>query len=430
MLTIRFSISVTPRRKYGAILQKLLANSSGGGSESQSTNPLAAILSRKKQESTDPFISDATQTDAPQQDSSLSTPATVAEAMPLPLGVSQAASSASPRELSDAKLFAASPALAVGDASQAEQHLQAAKQYRVTYSTADDSPEKIAQSIAEYQQLAASKDDSPSWRQGYTKYLISQANSLLLWNDLDGAERTANEAATLSSDLSIEGASPIDVLARIAQMRAGTFEPTSVNTAPDSIAEAKTQTLQLLAAARQAMAAGNLPQAEKLAGQASQLGVADSQFASHEDRPSQLAADVQRAQIEQQQVILTNNSEPLALRLPNASLDSTPRLAQAKIVPSPLPAPTETTTPSASPLELIEQGETALRNGDRQGALSLFQSGSISSEISSTLSARKSFKTIFRCCRPISTFKPAGSGWFATRHSVARTIGDCAATFR
>lgn len=349
-------------------LQKLLAKQSGAEPDSRKTNPLAAILSRRNKESTDPFIADLTQ-----ERSSPSTPESLAQEMPQQLGLPQTTSPTSPREMSDAKLFAARQALAVGDSAQAEQHLEAVRQLNVAYLASDDSPEKITQSIADYHQLATSKDNSPSWRLAYTKYLVSQANALLFWNDLDSAERTANEAATLSSDLSLEGVSPIDVLTRIARIRAGAIEPTLTNDTPESIADAKTQTLHLLAEARAALESGNLPQAEKLAGEASRLGVADSQFAPHEDRPSQMAADAQRARIEQQQVILTNNAAPLALRLPNASLESSPRLAQADSVPSPLPAPTETIPPSESPLELMKQGEAALRNGDRNRALSLFQ---------------------------------------------------------
>ena len=50
-----------------------------------------------------------------------------------------------------------------------------------------------------------------------------------------------------------------------------------------------------MAQARAALAAGDLAQAQALAGQASALDVPDSQFAPHEDRPSRLAADLLRA---------------------------------------------------------------------------------------------------------------------------------------
>ena len=57
----------------------------------------------------------------------------------------------------------------------------------------------------------------------------------------------------------------------------------------------KQQVLADMEAARQALAAGNLDLAEKLAREASAAGVPESQFLPDEDRPTQLAWDIVRA---------------------------------------------------------------------------------------------------------------------------------------
>jgi len=295
-----------------------------------------------------------------------------------------AATSQAARQLSDAALLASRQALAVGDAVKAKQYLTEAKSHAVEYTPAEDSPQRVAQSISDYELLTSIKDETPSWRQGYTKFLVSQATALANWGDLEGAERTANEAAALSSDMQLQGITPDDVLQLVTLLRENAKQPASTPEKATSLADAKTQTTTLLAQARTALAVGDLLGAETLAAQASQLGVADSVFAPHEDSPSRLATDLQRVRVEMQQVILASEAtpkvanpvaSPVDLSLPAAtgSSESAPRLAQLPdISPSPLPAPGNTThTPDA--LQLISDGEQALREGNRRAALELFR---------------------------------------------------------
>jgi general secretion pathway protein D len=61
-------------------------------------------------------------------------------------------------------------------------------------------------------------------------------------------------------------------------------------------ASAKEETLSRLAAARQALGQGDTDLAERLAREASSLGVPESQFLPHEDRPSLVTGDILRAQ--------------------------------------------------------------------------------------------------------------------------------------
>ena len=213
--------------------------------------------------------------------------------------------------------------------------LEVAKKQGAEYSPTEDSPQRIEQSISDLQLLAGSKEDSPVWRQGYTKFLVSQATALANWGDLDTAERTANEAAAVGNGLEIQGITPSDVLQLIAQLRTKDTSPIAALETPKPSADAKTETLVLLADARKALNSGNIRMAEALAVQASQLGVADTQFAPEEDRPSKIVADIQRARDEMQQVILASENAPAELALPPAGGNTlSPRMAQ---LPAALP---------------------------------------------------------------------------------------------
>ena len=337
-----------------------------GAQNSNTKNPIANLLPQSAPETKDPFAQ------ATQLGNSIPSNQIVTQNP-----IAQPSNQNSSKELSDAALLSARQALAVGDTEKAKQFLAVASGLAIEYSPAEDSPQRISQSIHDLDLLQTNKEDSPSWRQGYTKFLVTQAAALVNWGDLDNAERTANEAAALSADIEIQGTTPSNVLQVIAQMRAGNVPTAAPTQDPATLMAAKAETSRLLAQARQALASGNLPVAESLAVQASQLGVAETNFAAHEDRPSKLAADLQRARAEMQQVILASEASPTDLALPSANdaVGNPPRLAQLpEVTPAPLPAPNESLPASADAFQLIQSGETALRNGNRQAALKMFRS--------------------------------------------------------
>ncbi len=137
------------------------------------------------------------------------------------LPATQPASPADPatREICDAEILSARRALIVGDHKQAEQHLSKAQECRITYADHEDSPARVAQSLAELQQLENGKDSSASWKYNYAKFLVGQSEALLAWGDLENAERAASEAAGLTAMIASEDKSPLDLLARINQTR-------------------------------------------------------------------------------------------------------------------------------------------------------------------------------------------------------------------
>ncbi len=295
------------------------------------------------------------------------------------------------REQSDLALADARRALCVGDLARAQQFLAQAEQLEVTYDGPGDSPASIAESIRNGQELAELRKSSSgglAWRQAYSKFLVEQADALLSWSDFDAASRAAKEAQQLNPQYPGGGVTPQDVLRRIADRRqnAASVAAAAPAGAPPTIADAKSQTLDLVAQARAALQRGDLAAAETLAGQASALNVADSQFAPHEDRPSKLAADLLRARTE------TQNTELAAATLPSTATPDADDYATAAAgvgeadpavelrfaqlpdeAPLPLPG-ADTAAPLATdPTALLEAGEQALKAGDRAGALQNFR---------------------------------------------------------
>jgi len=286
-----------------------------------------------------------------------------------------------PHEIAVAHLLAARKALVVGDVARSQQHLQQAQQIPTTFTGSEDSPERVVQAIGEYQQLASNKTDSASWRHGHAKFLVSQANIFLEYGDIQLAEEVAGEAGRLKAEFDVNDTTPRDVLGRIARLRSGNGAPALSPSNSDSIATIKSETQALLVEARIALSQGDLKRAESLAGRASQLNMDESQFSPEQDSPAKLAADLLRARAEAETIQLTAGTSLDDLRMPDLEQHATefPRLAAVpENAPLPLPA-LATDSPSQdvfTPRELIEQGELALREGNRTEALELFRAAS------------------------------------------------------
>ncbi|WP_428308679.1 hypothetical protein [Lacipirellula sp.] len=303
-------------------------------------------------------------------------------AVPSTKAPTAAPSNAAAKGQSDQLLLDARRALSVGDLPRAQQFLAKAQELKVAYDGQSDSPQAVFESIGEYQEAAAMRNlnGGANWRIAYSKFLVKQADALLSWNDLDTAARAANEAAQLNPQFSGNGITPQDVLRRVEQRRKS---PTSlaVTETPAPAADAKLQTLILLGQARTALAAGNLPEAQLLAGKASSLNVPDSQFGADEDRPSRLALDIQKA--------ASAGAVPAGAQLPTTATPGAGDLVQAaassetgaamklaqvpEFTPTPLPNAAEATPLPGDPAQMLEAGEQALRAGDREGALQSFK---------------------------------------------------------
>ncbi|MGI9457003.1 MAG: hypothetical protein ACR2NU_10600, partial [Aeoliella sp.] len=155
---------------------------------------------------------------------------------------------------------------------------------------------------------------------------------------------------------------------------------------PNSEATAKQQATELASEARTAMSRGDLAMAAKLTAQASALNVPESQFEAGEDRPSQLAWELEQRRARDSNVqaaaspLSTTSSEdryatPMAMMsatdaLTEQSLESSPELSELRFAQLPEPEAEEIRPLSAQ--NLITAGEQALRDRDRDRALQLF----------------------------------------------------------
>ncbi|MCA9232014.1 MAG: hypothetical protein KDA57_15305 [Planctomycetales bacterium] len=325
-------------------LDEMLDKQSGGNKPGASIrNPLSILASQSKQPTVDPFAA-ATVNQPVVEPNSNSTSLAVP---PLPKQ-----SPASPRQLSDSSLLAARQALAYGDVARAERLLLNAKQQQVAYAPNEDSPERVAKAIAELQQLMASKDDSPSWRQGYAKFLVAQASELVQWGDYEAAERAANEAGALGAGFEPGALTPAAVLAQIEALRGRKSGDAAGLAIDDNV-----QPVQLLVPSSNSLSQpadlrGTGPAAE------AQLDIAEEELTTiNPGTEPQLATAAAE--------------NPPGLELPGLQQPSA-RVAQA-LESAPLPVPSVDLAETRDPYELLGQGEAALRAGDRSRALKLFR---------------------------------------------------------
>jgi general secretion pathway protein D len=230
------------------------------------------------------------------------------------VNIPAATTPAGTREECDAELLAGRRALIVGDLAQATKHLEQAQACGVAYTEGEDSPATLAQSVADLKQLKANQDDSSSWKYNYAKFLTGQGQVLLGWGDLDNAERAASEASQLVKTVKLADPAPNQLLARIAQTR-------------------------------------------KERNNANNQVIVDQAIA-----PAAAAL-------------------PVDLTLPTLEEAATPEVPRLAQLPSPEPLPATDSTPPTPNLmpeqmdgfALLQEGEIALRAGDRNQALRLFR---------------------------------------------------------
>ena len=226
------------------------------------------------------------------------------------------ASPAAPAPAADApSLLAARKALAGGDLRRANTLVAAVKRQPPQNLPAGDSIERVESLIKRQQALRDARAKhgnqiTEEIRRDLALLLVDYAQGLMVYGELDDAERLVNDALGLGATLPAGGPQPAFVLKQIEQIRAGKLaEPARLVLhdgdgaatgavgmgfdAPPS--PAKVQVLSLMARARAAIDARDFGTAEMLLQQAQKISPPAKEFGPQEDRPELVLRDLHQA---------------------------------------------------------------------------------------------------------------------------------------
>jgi general secretion pathway protein D len=231
--------------------------------------------------------------------------------------VAQASHTApAPAAASDAPtLLAARKALAGGDLRRANTLVAAIKKQPPQNMPSGDSIEHVEALIKRQQTLrdaraAQGNQITEEIRRDLALLLVDYAQGLMVYGELDDAERLVNDAVGLGANLPAGGPQPALVLKQIAQLRTGKLaEPARLvvhegDVAPSvaggaavdkPISPAKAQVLSLMARARVAIESRDFGTADMLLQQAMKISPPAKEFGPGEDRPELVLRDLQQA---------------------------------------------------------------------------------------------------------------------------------------
>jgi len=305
------------------------------------------------------------------------------------------------------QLLAARQALAQGDSRRATALLEQAKSAGVDFGPQDNEPVKVENLIRKHNELMLAREgreQTDAYRRQYSDLLLEEAQGLLKYNDLDGAERVTTDAQKLGVRYSPFETRPAKVLDLIAAARNGNKSPAAAPTnalpaANDVVATGPStgnprQSVQeALREARLALANGNVAQAELCVDQAEAWRLPESQYASNDDRPGLVRLEIQKAK-QRTGAPVNNAVTPTAFGQTGAQsqygtqalyepandktrVETVQATAPGSIVkePATLPAPPEPANKVAQGAgqRFYQQGEDALKAGDSTMALRYFQ---------------------------------------------------------
>jgi general secretion pathway protein D len=305
---------------------------------------------------------------------------------------------------SDSLLLYARRALATGDVRRSSSLVEQARALNLQYRPGDDTPDRVDTLVRSYSDLMAQRGEharSEAFRRRHAALLLEQAEGLLDRQAFDDADRLVAEAAKMNVPFGSYKTSPQNLQERIAAARRQAWSGGS-GSPPAPSSAAQQEVAQLLGQARQAIAVGNLIQAEAFARRAQTLGVPETAFAAGQDRPGAVLQEILQLRsggpsgvipASGQYVTPATGSmgyDPGATRAvydPAADLTHN-RFAQNQ-QQIPTPAPPQAGMPAAGSAgvpsvgsALFRQGEAALRSGDTEGALHCFrQAHSYSNEL-------------------------------------------------
>ena len=307
---------------------------------------------------------------------------------------------------SNSLLLSARRALATGDVRRSSSLAQQARALNLQYRPGDDTPNRVDTLIRSYSDLMAQRGQNgrtEAFRRRHATLLLEQAEGLLGRRDFDEADRLATEATKMNVAFGNYRTSPQNLQQRIATERwqARPVESGRIGAGSAGLASsrapslaARQQVAQLVGQARQAIAAGNLIQAEAFARRAQTLGVPDMAFASGGDRPGLVLHEIQQLRAGRPSGVIPASGQYATPATAGTRYDlgATPavydpaadltynRFAQnQQQIPTPAP-PRAGMPPAPSPaaatsvgMSLFHRGEAALKSGDTEGALHYFR---------------------------------------------------------
>ncbi|GIW93931.1 MAG: general secretion pathway protein GspD [Pirellulaceae bacterium] len=278
-------------------------------------------------------------------------------------------------------LLLARRALARGDLVEALRQVQAAKGQPLPAGGPQDSPQAVEQLIRQQQRFAAGPavgEDPAVFHRAYAEFLLSQADQLILYNDLDTAEYLAQQAKNLPVEFRPFERSPDAVLQTVAaRRRAGSDELRrlpALETGQDD--QAKQRARQLLAQAQLEMDRGNLAVAHQLAEQARNLNVT---WEPSELQPWQLLLEIGNRQRQRGMPVMPasaatdpSRGESRYAVQPGVYV---PEQDASRVVPAGVqqPTPAQPAPQNSQGMRLYQQGLQALEKQEIGTALELFR---------------------------------------------------------
>lgn len=266
------------------------------------------------------------------------------------------------RAQSDSLLIGARRALAVGDSRRAQVLVDQALRMQVKYDYLDDSPAKVSAAISKHNELMQSiqqQGGTPSvvHRRQQANLLMEQAEALRRWQELDEAERLARDVSRMGVSFTPYETTPQTLLERIAASRQGAAA------------------IGLKALPPVSQSAAPLPGAGQQPGYAgASLIVSDNQVIPAAGQPGAPAGTYPETRAIYDRGNDPTRNIPAAAQQPtSAQQPGTPQQRFPSQEPIPLPPGAVPPGGNLRGVELFQQGEQALKQGQVPQALDLFR---------------------------------------------------------
>lgn len=195
-------------------------------------------------------------------------------------------------------LAQARKALAAGDIAAATRHMQQAEQMGGDFTAWGDSPAKVAAMIKRQGELVemSKTGDANQFNLQAAKFLMEQADQMLVHKDWNAAEQLVQQAGKFPVDFKTVGIDPQSMLSKISVARGDAMPAPPMAAAPmNAVSGNLNECLKLMSQAQLAVDQGRWEEAAALVAKAKAMNLPDSAFTADQVRPWQLELTVQKA---------------------------------------------------------------------------------------------------------------------------------------